>query len=122
MAREQPIEDKVVFVFAGDANAHQSEWLVSVSPTDRHGLDALDFCNLSACEELVHCPTHISGNRLDLVMTNAPDIVDVFVGAPLLSFDHSFVSCVLRIEQSAPEYNVRSIVFLEQSPLNKTQM
>ena len=33
----------VVFVFVGDANAHHSEWLESVSPTDRHGRDALDF-------------------------------------------------------------------------------
>ena len=27
----------------GDANAHHSEWLESVSPTDRHGRDVLDF-------------------------------------------------------------------------------
>ena len=57
-----------------------SLWLESVSPTDRHGRDALDF---SSCEQLVCCPTHIAGNRLDLVMTDVPDIVDVFVGTPL---------------------------------------
>ena len=45
-----------------------------------HGRDALDFCNLSGCKQLVRCPTHIAGKRLDLVMTDAPDIVDVFVG------------------------------------------
>ena len=28
--------DKAVFVFVGDANAHHSEWLESVSPTNRH--------------------------------------------------------------------------------------
>ena len=28
-------------------------------------------------------PTHIAVNRLDLVMTDVPDIVDVFVGTPL---------------------------------------
>ena len=27
--------------------------------------------------------THIAGNRLDLVMTDVPDIVDVVVGTPL---------------------------------------
>ena len=60
-----------------------SLWLESVSPTDRHGRDALDFCNLSSCMQLVRCPTHIAGIRLDLVMTDVPDIVDVFVGTPL---------------------------------------
>ena len=46
MARVQSVDDKAVFVFVCDANAHHSEWLESVSPTDRHGRDALDFCNL----------------------------------------------------------------------------
>ena len=49
MAREQSVDDKAVFVFVCDANAHHSEWLESFSPTDRHGHDALDFCNLSGC-------------------------------------------------------------------------
>ena len=57
--------------------------------------------------------THIAVKRLDLVMTDVPDIVDVVVGTPLATSDHSFVSCVLRIEQSVPEYNVRSTVFLK---------
>ena len=52
-------------------------------PTDRHGLDALDFCKLSGWEQLVPCLTHIAGNRPDLVMTDAPDYVGVFVGTPL---------------------------------------
>ena len=47
MARMQSVDDKAVFVFDSDANAHQSEWLESVSPTDRHWRDALDFCNQS---------------------------------------------------------------------------
>ena len=45
-----------------------TDWLEPVSPTDRHGRDALDFCNLSGCEQLVLCPTYIAGNRLDLVV------------------------------------------------------
>ena len=50
MARVQAVDDKAVFVFVSDANAHHSEWLESVSPTDRHGRDALDFYNLSGCK------------------------------------------------------------------------
>ena len=69
---------------------------VSLS-TDRLGHDALDFSNQSGCEQLVLCPTHIAGNRLDLVMTDAPDIVDVFVGTPLRASGRCFVGCVLRV-------------------------
>ena len=83
MARVQSVDDKAVFVFVGDANAHHSEWLESVSLTDRHGRDALDFCNQPGYEQLVRCRTHIAGNRLDFVITDTPDTVDVFVGTPL---------------------------------------
>ena len=103
IARVQPVNDKAVFVFVGDANAHRSECLESVSPTGRHGRDDLDFCNLSGCEQLVHGPTHIAGIRLDLVMTDVPDVVDVVVGTPLGTSDHCFVSCVLRVEKSVSE-------------------
>ena len=50
MALVQSVADKAGFVFVGDANAHHSVWLESVSPTDRHRCDALDLCNLSGCE------------------------------------------------------------------------
>ena len=59
------------------------------------------------------CPTHIAGNRLDLVMADVPDIVDVFVGTPLGTSDHSFVCCMLCVEQSVSEYNVRCTTFLK---------
>ena len=52
---------------------------MSVSRTDPQG-HALKFCNLSGCEQSVYCPTHIAGNTLDLVITDATVIVDVFVG------------------------------------------
>ena len=47
MAWVQSVDDKSLFAFISDANAHPSERLESISLTDRHGLDALDFCNLS---------------------------------------------------------------------------
>ena len=62
----------------------------------------------------MHCPTHIAGNRLDLVMTDVIDLVDVVVGIPMGTSDHCNVSCVLCVEQSVPEYNVKSSVFLKQ--------
>ena len=63
MARVQLDDDNDVFVV--DANAHHSRWLEWDSPTDRHGRDDLDFCNLSGCEQLVRIAIHIAGNRLD---------------------------------------------------------
>ena len=113
MDRVQSVDDTAVFVVVGAANAHLSERLESVSHTVRHGRDALDFCNMSGCEQLVCCHNHITGNRLDLVMTDANDTVDVFVGTPLGTSDYCFSSCVLRVEQSVPEYNVSSTAFLK---------
>ena len=55
--------------------------------------------------------TLIAGNRLNLVITNVPDIVVVVVGTPLGTSNHCFVSCVLHVEQYVPKYNVRSLSF-----------
>ena len=85
----------------------------SISPTDRHGRDALDFCNLSGCEQCLRCPTRIAGNTLDLVMSDDPDREDVVDGTPFGSSDPCFFSSVFRIEQSVPEYNFRTTVFLK---------
>ena len=112
MVRVQSVDDREVSVFVGDAYAHHSEWLESVAPTDRHERDTRDFFNLSGSEQLVRYPSHIAGNRLNIVMTDVPDIVDVVVGTPLDTSDQCFVSCVLRVEQSEPVYNARSTVFL----------
>ena len=51
-----------------------------------------------------------AGNRLDLVMTDVPDIVYVVVGTPLCTSDHFFVSVVLCVEQSVLEHDVRNTV------------
>ena len=100
MARVQSVDGKAVFVLVSDAahaNAHYSESLESVSSTDRHGCNAFDFCNLQGCAQLVRYPTRIAGKRLDLVMTVVTTIVNVAVGTPLGTSDHSFVSSVLHI-------------------------
>ena len=109
----QSIDSKAVFVFVGDANSHHLEWLESVSPTDGQGRDALDFCNLAGCEQMVRGATHIAGNRLDLVMTDSPDVVDVSLGAPLGTSDDCFVNCELLVEKVIPEHNIRCVVHLK---------
>ena len=92
MARVQSVDDTAAIVFVGRANAHHSEWLESVSPSDCIDMIAHDFCNLSGCEQFVSCPSHIDGSRLDFVMNDASDIVDVFVVTPLNTKHHCFVS------------------------------
>ena len=91
----QSVDDKGVFVFVGDANPHHSEWLESLSPTHQHECDTLDFCNLSCCELLVRCPTHITGNRLDLLMTDVPIIAEVGVLHRALQITSSSIVCFL---------------------------
>ena len=59
------------------------------------------------------CAVLLSANRLDRVMTDVRDIVDVVVCTLLGTSDRCFVSCVLRVEQSVPDFNVRSAVFLK---------
>ena len=46
-------------------------------------------------------------------MTDVPGIVDVVDRTPLGTSYHCFGSWVICVEQSVPEYNVRSTVFLK---------
>ena len=59
MAILQENDVKASFVFIGDFNAHHREWLNSVSPTDIHGLRALDFSSESGCEQIIRKPTQV---------------------------------------------------------------
>ena len=72
----------------GDLNGHHQDWLGSTT-TNRHGVAALDFATVSACDQLVIGPTHVRGGTRDLLMTDIPDLVQVTVVAPLFSSDHS---------------------------------
>ena len=62
---------------------------LSYTPTNRHGVAALDFATVSGCDQLVIGPTHARGGTLDLLMTDVPDLVRVAVVAPLGRSDHS---------------------------------
>ena len=45
------VDDNSVFVFVGDANTHQYEWLESVSPSAPHERDGFEFWILKSCEQ-----------------------------------------------------------------------
>ena len=114
MGQIQSRDSKAAFVFVGDFNAHHQEWLQSVSRTDAHGRAAYDFSVLSGCDQLVRESTHKDGNRLDLVMTDVPEAVDVAVGAPLGTSDHSHVSMTVQLTHPRPNDCVRREVYLKQ--------
>ncbi len=104
---------QAAFVFLRDCNAHHREWLDSVSPTVSNGRAALDIANVSVCSQLVPGPTHLAGNRLDLVLTDVPDKVKVTTMSPLGTSDHSAISIQLDLRQNIPAYTVTKKVFLK---------
>ena len=57
---------------------------------------------------MVHGPTHIAGNRLNLVVVNVPDIKDVVIGTPHGTSDHCFISCVLRVGSNTMATNLQA--------------
>ena len=52
MARVQSVDDKAVFVFIGDADAHHSEWLESILLLIDMGLMLLNF---AICQAVRSC-------------------------------------------------------------------
>ena len=86
MAAVQGEDVRVSFLFVGGLNGHHQEWLGSTS-TNRHGVAAFDFATVCGCDQLVVGPTHASGGRLDLLMTDVPDPVRVSIVAPIGNSD-----------------------------------
>ena len=113
MAAIQESDRKAAFLFVGDFNAHHREWLNSVSPTDCHGLRALDFATESGCEQLIHRPTHRSGNPLDLILTDVPGVITSNVGSPIGTSDHTYVSAHIKTEQVVPEVSSSRKIYLK---------
>ena len=74
LAHVASFADSVIFV--GDFNLPDICWssLIGLSPFSISFCDFVYEYNLS---QLVECPTHIKGNMLDLVLTNAESIISV---------------------------------------------
>ena len=113
LAAIQESDNKAAFLFVGDFNAHHREWLSSVSPTDCHGLRALDFTSEAGCEQLIHGPTHRSGNCLDLIFSDTPGIVTCNIANPIGTSDHSYVSAVIKTEQPVPNVTFSRKIYIK---------
>ena len=96
----------------GDLNRHHQELTGSIT-TNRHGVAAIEFATVSGCDQLVVGPTHARDGTLDLLMTDAPDLVWVSVVAPIGNSDHSSLSAVISMAQAVPNLCVSRKVFLK---------
>ena len=112
MAAVQAADARASFFFVCDLNGHHQEWLGSTT-TNRHGVAALDFANVSGCDLLVIGQTHARGGTLDLLKTDVPDLVRVAVVAPLGSSDHSPHSIAISMAQAIPNLCVSRRVLLK---------
>ena len=81
--------------------------------TNRHGIAAIEFATVSGCDPLVVGLTHARDGTLDLLMTDAPDLVRVSVVAPIGNSDHSSLSAVISMAQAVPNLCVSRKVFLK---------
>ena len=110
----QCVDSKASFLFVGDVNAYGKEWL-GYSKTNLLGRAARDFASSSGREQMVTEPTHIDGEVLDLVLTDAPDFVGVSVGSLVGISDQSAIvkpwfddRCVLAHRAKQRVYGVGS--------------
>ena len=88
----------------GDFNCHHREWLSSKSPTDAEGRAAYEFCCTHDLSQIVDGPTHQSGNRLELIVIDAPNMIST------TAIDHNI--------GTSDHYLVQAL--LEASPLSET--
>ena len=93
-----------ICVMTGDFNCHYREWLSSKSPTDAEGRAAYEFCCTHDLSQIVDGPTHQSGNRLELIITDAPNMIST------TAIDHNI--------GTSDHYLVQAL--LEASPLSET--
>ena len=122
IASIQENDRKAAFLFVGDFNAHHRECLNSVSPTDHHGLRAIDFSTESGCDQLIQRPTHRSGSTLYLIFTDVPGVITSNVGSPVGTSDHTYISAHTRTKQVVPEIpSSRKIYLKSQGDWNGVQ-
>ena len=97
----------------GDLNAHHTEWLNFVTPTDCAGRSVLDFADMSGCVQLVKESTHNNGNCLDLLFTDVQGMVEVSVDPPIGTSDHSIVSFQLDTNFKVPDIQFSRRIYLK---------
>ena len=113
MTTIQENDVKASCVFIGDFKVHHREWLNPVSPTDGHGLRALDFFSESSYGQIIHKPTYRSGNCLDLLFTDSPGVVSASVGTLIGTSDHSAICATIKTEQAVQDGSFSCKIYIK---------
>ena len=84
----------------GDFNAHNSDWIHSVSDTDKAGELMQEFVQLNGMLQLVDFPTR-EGNTLDLIMTDFEGTTTA--AAHIGTSDHVSIIFEIQVLMQVPE-------------------
>ena len=97
----------IFFCFVGDVNGNHEKWLGCSTPTVQ-GKAAVDFASPSGWETVTEL-THTEGGILDLVWTDAHDLVTVRVVPPIGISDHNALFIDVVLEQPKPYLVCRQV-------------
>ena len=90
------IEKQTIIV--GDFNLPDINWSDMVSTS--RGRPVLDAATEENLEQMVHFPTRIKGNTLDLILTNCPDkIISVLDGGRIGKSDHQVINIEVKVKR-----------------------
>ena len=81
--------------------------------TNRHGVAAFDFATVSGCDQLIVGPTLARGGRLDLLLTDVPDLVWVAIVAHIGNSDHFSLLASISMAHAVLNLCVNRIVLLK---------
>lgn len=62
---------------------------------------------------MIRGSTHLSGNCLDLVLTDVPGVVETTVLTPLGTSDHNAISCIINLDFAVPDITISYHVYLK---------
>ena len=114
MAKVQSVNRGAPFLFVGSVNAYHEEWLGS-STTNLHRKAACDCTSSSDFVQMVKKPSHFNAAVITLVLTDVPDVVEIRVGSPIGTSNHSFVFIDVVLKQPISQLVCRQEVYLKTS-------
>ena len=86
-------------LIVGDFNLPDINWMDMTSAA--RGRPVLEAAKDESLEQMVHFPTHIKGNTLDLVITNCPEkIISVLDGGRIGKSDHHVLNIEVKVNMS----------------------
>ena len=88
------------FVFVGDFNAHNRDWILSESPTNEAGEFIEEFAQIQGLNQFVDFPTRMN-NTLDLILSDADG--SATASAPLGTNDHISIKFEVQVKHCVSE-------------------